>query len=69
MSPKVYRFFFHYNKKEKKMSVHYRGTCYLTEHVRCRVPCSTKWNEKQPRVVMQGYAQGIVGGRRAMVIY
>lgn len=54
-----YRFFFHYNKVAKQMSVHFRGTCYIVNNVECRVPCETKWNKRQPRLVMRGMASDV----------
>jgi hypothetical protein len=51
-----YRFFFHYNKPHKKMSVHFRGQCHIVKHVTCHAPCETKWNTTQPNIVMQGFA-------------
>jgi hypothetical protein len=53
---KKYRFFFHYNKGKKAMSVHYKGTCYIVNNVVCDVPCETKWRPTQPHLVMQGFA-------------
>lgn len=38
------------------MSVHFRGTCYMTQEIECLVSCETKWNTRQPRLVMQGFA-------------
>lgn len=57
---KQYRFFYHYNKPQKKMTVHFRGQCHLAKHLRCLVPCETKWNATQPNIVMQGFASAIV---------
>ena len=37
--PKQYRFFYHYYKQKKKMSVHYKGVCYVVDNVQCDVPC------------------------------
>ncbi len=53
---KKYRFFYHYYKQKKKMSVHFRGKCYVVDDVWCDVPCQTKWNKTQPNLVMQGWA-------------
>ena len=55
-----YRFFFHYNKPNKKMSVHFRGKCHIVKHVECHVPCQTKWNAAQPNIVMQGFATAVI---------
>lgn len=56
---KKYRFFFHYNKKEDKMSVHFKKKCYITDHVFCKMSVESKRNKVQPRVVMQGWASDI----------
>lgn len=56
---KTYRFFFHYNKKEQKMTVHFRKKCILVDDVICNTPCETKWNRSQPYLVMQGFASDI----------
>ena len=62
MSIKKYRFFYHYNKANNGMTVHFRGVCYPCKHVRCNVPSETKWNKTQPRLVMQGFCEWIAGG-------
>lgn len=54
-----YRFFYHYYKQYKEMSVHFRGKCYRTKNVVCKPPCETKWNKRQPNIVMQGWATKI----------
>ena len=54
-----YRFFFHYYKQKGAMSVHFRGTCYIVNQVICKVPCETKWNKRQPRLVMRGFATNL----------
>jgi hypothetical protein len=56
---KQYRFFYHYFKQKGVMSVHFRNKCYVTDKVYCWVPCETKWNKRQPRLVMQGFAERI----------
>lgn len=57
---KQYRFFFHYNKQNGKMSVHFRKKCYIVDNVACFTQCHTKWNRTQPKVVMQGFATDLV---------
>ena len=52
----MYRFFYHYFKAKRKMSVHFRGTCHVVSNVTCNVPCETKWKKTQPSLVMQGFA-------------
>lgn len=54
---KKYRFFYHFNKHEVKMTVHWKNQCIVVDNVKCYVPCETKWNKRQPRLVMQGFAE------------
>lgn len=56
---KLYRFFYHYNKHTGGMTVHFRGTCYPVKNVLCMVEAQSKWNAKQPRLVMQGWAKEV----------
>lgn len=51
-----YRFFYHYYRQYKCMSVHFKGVCYKTNNVICNVPTNTKWNKTQPQLVIQGFA-------------
>jgi hypothetical protein len=53
------RFFYHYFRGKRAMSVHFMGTCYVVNHIQCDVPCETKWNKRQPYLVMRGYAHGV----------
>lgn len=53
---KQYRFFYHYRRSDKKMSVHFRNQCIPCEDVICKVPCETKRNKIQPFLVLQGFA-------------
>lgn len=55
-----YRFFYHYNKPHRRMSVHFRGTCYIVDDVDCRVPCHTKHRDRQPHIVMEGWATDVL---------
>ena len=57
---KKYRVFYHYNKQEKKMSVHFRGKCHIVNDVNCSVEVNTKWNKRQPYLVMQGFARDVM---------
>lgn len=41
------------------MSVHFRGNCYPCKDVVCKVPCRTKWNKRQPMLVMEGRASAV----------
>ena len=55
-----YRFFYHYHRHgEKKMSVHFRGKCTLVDDVVCNLPCESKWNKTQPKLVMRGFCKGV----------
>lgn len=57
---KKWRFFYHYYRYgEKKMSVHFRGKCRWVDDVKCEVPCETKWNKRQPHLVMRGMASAV----------
>jgi hypothetical protein len=55
----TYRFFYHYYKQRKAMSVHYKGSCYVTASVECLVPCETHRKKTQPHLVMRGFASKI----------
>lgn len=52
-----YRFFYHYYKQYKCLSVHFKGKCYKVNDVICNVSCESKWNKTQPNLVMQGFAK------------
>ena len=54
-----YRFFYHYFKAKRRMSVHFRLRCYVVDDVDCRVSCETKWNKTQPNLVMRGWASTV----------
>jgi hypothetical protein len=56
---KPHRFFYHFNKGKKAMSVHWQGQCLIVNDVDCRVRAKTKWNKRQPMLVMQGYARQV----------
>lgn len=56
---KKYRFFYHYRKSDKQMSVHFRNQCIPCEGVICKVECETKRNKIQPYLVMQGYCTSV----------
>lgn len=56
---KKYRFFYHFYKQKGKMSVHFKNTCNVVDNVECSVPCETKWNKTQPRLVMRGFATNV----------
>lgn len=65
---KKYRFFYHYYKQKGKMSVHFRNKCYVTDNVECNASCQTKWNSRQPHLIMQGFAQGIIVDDNKIII-
>ena len=56
---KKYRFFYHYRRSDKRMSVHFRNQCIPCEGVICNVPCETKRNKIQPYLVLQGFASSV----------
>lgn len=56
---KTYRFFYHYFKQKKCMSVHFQKKCTQCQNVVCYAETNTKWNKTQPQLVMQGYASKI----------
>ena len=56
---KKYRFFFHYRKSTKAMTVHFQNVCYPCQNVVCYAKTETKWNKRQPMLVMQGVTSGI----------
>lgn len=60
MANKTYRFFYHFNKHTKKLTVHYRDKCIPCDDVICSVPTNSKWNKTQPYLVMQGFAKEII---------
>lgn len=66
---KSYRFFYHFNKQTRKMTVHFKGTCIPVDDIQCMVPCETKWSTRQPYLVMQGWAKNvaIVDGKAVIV--
>jgi hypothetical protein len=53
------RFFYHYNKRNHKMTVHFMGVCNIVDDVECRVGCESKWNKSQPQLVMRGWAYNV----------
>jgi len=56
---KKYRFFYHYYKQYNEMSVHFRNKCYRTKNVVCNDNSETKWNKRQPMLVVQGFCKDI----------
>lgn len=56
---KKYRFFYHFRRSDKKMSIHFKNQCIPVLDVVCNVPCETKRNKIQPFLVLQGYCSNI----------
>ena len=50
------RYFYHYNKQQKKMTIHWKGTCTCVDEIVCYVPAETKTSKNQPHYVLQGWA-------------
>lgn len=64
-----YRFFYHFHKQKKCMTVHFKKQCISVNDIICRVPCNTKWNKRQPYLVMQGFCEEVkVSGGVAYII-
>jgi hypothetical protein len=53
------RFFFHYYKQYKCLSVHFNGQCHKVKDVDCKVPCESKWSKRQPNLVMRGFCNDV----------
>lgn len=56
---KKYRFYYHYYKQYNEMSVHFKGKCYRVGDVKCFVPTETKWNNRQPKLVIRGFCSNL----------
>lgn len=56
---KKYRFFYHYYKQYKCMSVHFKNSCYKVDDIKCNVATETKWNNRQPQLVIRGFAKEV----------
>ncbi len=41
------------------MTVHFRGKCIPCIDLKCNVPCETKRNKTQPKLVMQGFCKSV----------
>jgi hypothetical protein len=53
------RFFFHYYRAYKCMSVHWKGQCMKADDVVCSRPVETKWNKTQPQLILRGFATDV----------
>lgn len=56
---KGYRFFYHYRRSDKKMSIHFKKQCIVASEVICNVSCETKRNKIQPYLVLQGFCNTV----------
>lgn len=56
---KKYRFFFHYYKRYKCLSIHYKNQCMRANDIVCNVPVESKWNKTQPNLVIRGFANSV----------
>lgn len=54
-----YRFFYHFNKQKKRMTVHFKNQCMIVDNIICEPRCETKWNKRQPYLVMRGFCHNI----------
>lgn len=59
MKNPTYRFFYHFRKSTKSMTVHWKNSCLAAQNVICNVACETKWSDKQPRLVMRGFCKNV----------
>lgn len=57
---KLYRFFYHYRRSDKKMSIHFKNQCIPVDDVVCLVSCETKRNKIQPFLVLQGFCKEVI---------
>jgi len=56
---KRYRVFYHYYKQKDMMSIHFKGACMAVDRVVCNVRCESARRNRQPRLVMQGWAERV----------
>jgi hypothetical protein len=59
MKIKKYRFFYHYNKIHNKITIHFKNRCILVKNLICKVPVESKWNDKQPRLIIRGFCENV----------
>lgn len=63
------RFFFHFRKQTGMLTLRWGGKCIPVKDIECKVPVETKWNNRQPRVVLRGYATEVLfEGDKATII-
>ena len=56
---KKYRFYFHYYKRYKCISIHFKNKCMRCKDVVCEVPLESKWNISQPNLILRGFCKEI----------
>lgn len=56
---KARRFFYHFNKFTKRLTVHYKNQCIPVDDIICNVTTESKWNKTQPMLVIQGMAMEV----------
>lgn len=57
---KKYRFYYHYFRQYKCMSIHFKNKCYKVNNIECNVASNTKWNKTMPNLVMQGFCEEVI---------
>ena len=53
------RFYYHYFRQNKCLSIHYNKSCTKVNNIICNVPTESKWNNTQPNLVLRGYCNDI----------
>lgn len=66
---KTYRFFYHYFKQNKCLSVHFKKQCIRCQDIVCMAETESKWNKTQPQLVIQGFASRIEIKEDTIYIY
>ena len=41
------------------MSIHFKNQCMIADDVICKVHCETKWQNRQPRLIMRGFCNDV----------
>lgn len=54
-----YRFFYHYRRSTGGMTIHFKNSCIPVKDVKCLVPCETKRNKIQSKLVLQGFCKEV----------
>jgi len=49
------RFFYHYNKIKKCLTIHFNDACYYTQDILCLVPTESHSQKQQPRKIVRGW--------------